>query len=73
VSTIPIRTLHDAEARWALEAQPGDLVPVLPSSPYHAEKDFHIVAEKSVTLGRDDIWVVIACSCGLTFSGALRQ
>ena len=63
MSEFPIRTIHGQEAAWALKAQPHDRVP------HH---DGHWVAEKSVTLGRDEIWVTITCPCGQTFGGLLR-
>lgn len=64
----PIRTLHGLEAKWALTANPHDPVP---------QHDGHWVVEKQIDYkwtGPDttDLYVVIKCSCGQTFSGALR-
>lgn len=59
----PIRTLHGQDAAWALTARPGDPVP---------QHSGHWVRETRYDVGKGDAWIVITCSCGQTFGGALR-
>ena len=62
-TVIPIRTIHGAAARWALEAKPGDPVPEHPG---------HFVREYRLETDHAGIWVQIRCSCGEMFGGNLN-